>query len=150
MGYVTVDNITDKVLAVMATTPDPRLREITTALVRHLHAFIRDIRPSDVEFEQACEFLVGLGQNTSEKKNEVILASDILGASTLITLQNDNVHPQLPECDKTDSALLGPFWRAQSPDCALGDCIARGQEAGVTGQRLQVSGTADGRCRFAR
>lgn len=141
MPFVTVENITDQVLEVMAKTPDPRLREITSALVKHLHGFIREVQPTDAEFEKACAFLVGLGQSSSDKKNEVILASDILGASTLITLQNDRSDEVPSGSGKTDSALLGPFWRAASPEFALGECIARGQEASMPGQTLQVSGT---------
>jgi catechol 1,2-dioxygenase len=136
MDFVTTQNITDKVLAVMATTPDPRLREITTALVTHLHALIREVKPTDAEFEAACHFLVSLGQATSEKKNEVILASDILGASTLITLQNNT-----QKHGETDAALLGPFWRANAPEFPLGANIARGAEASAPGQALNVAGT---------
>lgn len=140
MGYITVDNLTQQVLGVMRQTPDPRLREVMTALVTHLHAFVRDIEPSDAEFEQACAFLVGLGQATSARKNEVILASDILGASTLITLLNDQKRAAGAAVDKTCSALLGPFWRADAPMLALGDSIARGQEANAPGKTLYVSG----------
>ena len=140
MNFVSADNITQKVLEVMAQVPDPRLREVSSALVRHLHAFIREVRPTDVEFETACAFMVGLGKATSEKKNEVILASDILGASTLITLQNDQAHVA-PDAGKTASALLGPFWRAASPPCTPGDSIARGAEADAPGQTLLVQGT---------
>ena len=141
MQYVTVENITAKVIDVMAQTPDPRLREISVALVKHLHAFIREVKPTDAEFEQACAFLVGLGKATSEKKNEVILASDILGASTLISLQNDQCQMSELKQEKTNSALLGPFWRAHAPICAKGDSIARGPEASLPGQLLLVSGT---------
>jgi catechol 1,2-dioxygenase len=136
MEFVTTQNITDKVLAVMATTPDPRLREITTASVTHLHALIREVKPTDAEFEAACHFLVSLGKATSERKNEVILASDILGASTLITLQNNT-----QKHGETDAALLGPFWRANAPEFPLGANIARGAEASAPGQALNVAGT---------
>jgi catechol 1,2-dioxygenase len=136
MSFVTTQNITDKVLAVMANTPDPRLREITTALVTHLHALIREVKPTDAEFEVACQFIVGLGKATSEIKNEAILASDILGASTLITLQNNTQHH-----GETDAALLGPFWRANAPEFPLGGTIARGAEAQLPGQSLSVTGT---------
>jgi catechol 1,2-dioxygenase len=144
MNYVTAENITATVLAAMANTPDPRLREIMTALVTHLHALIRDVKPTDVEFETACQFLVGLGKATSDKKNEVILASDILGASSLITLQNNGNTSNSDQTlgnPQTDPALLGPFWRANSPEFALGQSIARGTEAQKADQRLEVSGT---------
>lgn len=144
MNYVTADNITTTVLAAMADTPDPRLRGIMTALVTHLHALIREVKPTDIEFEAACSFLVGLGKATSDKKNEMILASDILGASSLITLQNNgntsNSNQTLSN-PQTDPALLGPFWRANSPEFALGQSIARGAEAQLADQRLEVSGT---------
>ena len=141
MQYVAVENITAKVIDTLAQTPNPRLREISVALVKHLHAFIREVKPTDVEFEQGCAFLVGLGQATSEKKNEVILASDILGASTLVSLQNDQHQKPNLKHEKTNSALLGPFWRANAPICAQGDSIARGSEASSPGQLLLVSGT---------
>lgn len=139
MSFVTAENITRKVLDVMALVPDARLREVSSALVRHLHALIREVRPTDAEFEAACEFVVALGKSTSDKKNEVILAADILGASSLITLQNDVIKAE-PGAGKTASALLGPFWRAASPLCNLGDSIARGAEAGAPGQSLKVQG----------
>lgn len=140
MKYVTADNITATVLAAMADTPDPRLREISAALVTHLHAFIREIKPSDAEFEAACHFLVGLGKATSAQKNEVILASDILGASSLIALQNNGKTSHVMSNPQTDPALLGPFWRANSPEFALGQSIARGTEAEQAEQRLEVTG----------
>jgi catechol 1,2-dioxygenase len=135
-----LQNITEEVCAAMAQSPNPRLAQITQSLVKHLHAFVREVRPSEEEFERGCEFLVHLGQASNAKKNEVILASDILGASTLITLLNN------PEsAGKTDTALLGPFWRAGAPQCELGDDIARQTHSGelplwVRGQVCQSSG----------
>lgn len=135
-----LDNLTQHVCAVMAQTSDPRLAQISEGLVRHLHAFIKEIKPTEEEFELGCAFIVALGQATNERKNEVILASDILGASTLITLLN---HPE--SAGKTDTALLGPFWRSGAPMCALGDNIARQSESQaspleVRGSVLNASG----------
>lgn len=141
MNFVTVGNITQQVQAIMSRIPDPRLRQVSSALVDHLHAFIRDVRPTGAEFEAACAFVVGLGQSTSERKNEVILASDILGASTLITLMNDDRSVGEQANVKTDAALLGPFWRAGAPEFENGQCIARGQEASGLTHMLRVSGT---------
>ena len=137
MTFVTKENITELVLEVFERTPEPRLREVMQSLVKHLHAFIREVEPSDTEFEQGCEFLVSLGKNTSEKKNEVILASDILGASTLITLINNVKRAEQAGQFQTESALLGPFWRANAPFCEAGDTIARGNTQGMP---LEVRG----------
>ena len=119
-------------LDAMARTPDPRLREVMASLTRHLHAFVQEVRLNEDEFEHALEFIVAIGQATGEKKNEVVLAADILGVSTLVALQN-NQDPQ----GESPAALLGPFWRANAPDCQCGDSIAR---SGTPGTPLEVSG----------
>ncbi len=119
-------------LDAMARTPDPRLREVMASLTRHLHAFVQEVRLNEDEFEHALEFIVAIGQATGEKKNEVVLAADILGVSTLVALQN-NQDPQ----GESPAALLGPFWRANAPDCQCGDSIAR---SGTPGVPLEVSG----------
>ena len=140
MTFVTRDNITEKVAEVFQNTPDPRLREVMTSLVKHLHAFIREVEPTDPEFEMGCEFLVSLGKATSEKKNEVILASDILGASTLITLINNDKRSESSGKLRTDSALLGPFWRKNAPTYEAGANISHGPEAQETEHAFFISG----------
>ncbi len=131
--------VTDAAIAAMAGTPDARLRTVMAALVRHAHAFIREVQPTEDEFEYAMRFIVGLGQATNDKKNEVVLAMDVLGISTLVGLLN---HPLTQ--GQTAAALLGPFWRANAPVCALGDNIARGGTPGlpliVSGQVRDVAG----------
>ncbi len=119
-------------LDAMERTPDPRLREVISSLTRHLHAFVLEVKLTEDEFEHALEFIVAIGQASGEKKNEVVLAADILGVSTLVALQN-NQDPQ----GESPAALLGPFWRANAPDCATGDSIAR---SGTPGIPLSVSG----------
>lgn len=113
------------VLAAMERTPDPRLRELMAALTRHLHAFVQEVRLTEKEFERALEFLVDIGKASGDKKNEVVLAADLLGVSTLVALQNS--HPSA----ESHAALLGPFWRASSPICQSGDSIARGSTPGT-------------------
>ena len=140
MTFVTRDNITEKVAEVFQNTPDPRLREVMTSLVKHLHAFIREVEPTDPEFEIGCEFLVNLGKATSEKKNEVILASDILGASTLITLINNDKRSESSGKLRTDSALLGPFWRKNAPTYEAGANISHGPEAQEAEHAFFISG----------
>ena len=130
-----IDNQADLTLAVeqaMAHTPDARLREIMAALVRHAHAFIREVRPNEEEFEKGIDFLVGIGQATGATKNEVVLAADILGISTLVGLLNSPL-----DGVRTAPALLGPFWRKNVPECQLGESIVR---CDVSGRRLKVKG----------
>jgi catechol 1,2-dioxygenase len=129
------DSITGIVERAMSRTPDPRLRAVMQSLVRHLHAFVREVRPTEEEFERGIDYLVRLGQATGPEKNEVILISDLLGVSTLVMLLNNAIGR-----GETDAALLGPFWRGNSPDCASGDCIARDAKGG---EALEVHGTVE-------
>ena len=133
----TPESLLPLVLAAMDRAPDSRLRELMASLVTHLHRFVIESRVSEAEFERAVAFLVGIGQATGPTKNEVILASDLLGVSTLVALLNN---PGSSGLD-SDAALLGPFWRANAPVCAPGTNIAR---EGTQGELLAVSGTVRG------
>ncbi len=137
MKYITQETLTEQVLEAMKGTTDARLREVCNALVKHLHAFVREVKPSVKEFEHGCDFLVSLGQSSSAKKNEVILALDILGVSALVTLLNDQDNHAHA---KTDAALLGPFWRSASPAYPAGANIARGTDAESPDQVMRVCG----------
>ncbi|MGF6535630.1 protocatechuate 3,4-dioxygenase beta subunit [Paraburkholderia sp. GAS206C] len=112
------DWITDVVLAAMSRTDDARLKQIVDALVRHAHAFFREVRLTDQEFEKGIEFVKAIGQATVDDHNEVVLCSDVLGFSTLVTLLNT-----IDKTDRTPGALLGPFYRGNSPEYRNGDCI---------------------------
>ena len=131
----TPESLLPLVLQAMANTPDARLRELMASLTTHLHLFVRENRVTEAEFETAVGFLVGIGQATGEKKNEVILASDLLGVSTLVALLNN---PGSGEKAESHATLLGPFWRKNAPVCAAGDNIARGDTPGLP---LEVKGT---------
>lgn len=120
-------DVTPTVLAAMADTNNPRLKEIMTALVTHLHHFVLETRPTEEEFEYALRWIVEIGQLTNEFHNEVVLAADVLGASTLIDLINNNGMQ-----GETMSALLGPFYRGHAPLCQSGDCIARSDTPGAS------------------
>jgi len=134
MNIVTTpESVLQIALQAMERTPDARLRSVMAALTRHLHAFVREVELSEDEFERALEFLVAIGQASGETKNEVVLAADLLGVSTLVALLN-NQDPQ----GESPAALLGPFWRANAPLCDGGESIARSETPGVP---LEVAGT---------
>lgn len=139
-GVVTgADSVTGIVLKAMSRTADPRLRELMTALVKHLHAFAHEVRLTEEEWEHALDFLLRVGQASGAKKNEMILLSDLLGLSTLVVLLNNEQGK-----GETDAALLGPFWRDQSPICAPGESISRDSRGGepltVRGRVKDISG----------
>jgi len=120
------DDVTGAVLAAMAGASNPRLEEIMASLVRHLHAFAREVRLTEPEWETAVAFVVGLGQRTNDTHNEVVLCSDAVGFSTLVCLLNNGNAGNT----ETAAALLGPFWRANSPRTADGGSIVRSPTPG--------------------
>jgi catechol 1,2-dioxygenase len=126
------------VLQAMSHTPDARLRQLMASLATHLHQFVLENAVTEAEFERAVGFLIDIGQATGETKNEVILAADLLGVSTLVALLNN---PAGKAESHSHAALLGPFWRANAPVCATGDCIARGATEGLP---LEVNGSVFG------
>lgn len=126
-------SVTPIVDAAMANTENPRLRFLMASLVRHLHAFVRETRLTDEEFEAGLEFLAAIGQATHGKHNEVVLAADVLGLSTLVTAINNGTTD-----GRTPGALLGPFYRANAPRYACGDCVVQDDAPGLP---LFVSGT---------
>jgi hydroxyquinol 1,2-dioxygenase len=136
-----------------AHTPDPRLRELLTSLVRHLHAFVRDTEPTIAEWERAIEFLTATGQKCDGERQEFILLSDVLGVSMLVeTINNRTTVPargglggSSPRASTaTESTVLGPFHMVTSPRRQLGDSIdlvGTGPPCVVTGRVLSVGGT---------
>ncbi len=140
----TPESILPLVIEAMSRTPDVRLRELMASLTSHLHAFIMETQVTEEEFERAVKFLIDIGQATGEKTNEVILAADLLGVSSLVAVLNNPAnHLQHDEHAAEEfashAALLGPFWRANAPFCQAGDSIARGNTQGIP---LEVRGVA--------
>ncbi len=132
--------MTEVVLRSMSRTPDPRLREVMTSLVRHAHAFLRETKITEQEWEAGVDFVMRLGQASGPTKNEVVLASDLLGISPLVVMLNKAL------AEGTDPALLGPFWRERSPVCKPGESIARdakgGEPLSVEGRVIDPDGKA--------
>jgi catechol 1,2-dioxygenase len=104
-------DLTEAVVAVMERTADPRLREIMSSLIRHLHGFIRDVRLTEDEFRAATAIIARMGQLTTDTHNEVVLMAGSLGVSSLVCLLNNGDGG----ATETSAAMLGPFWRMHSP-----------------------------------
>lgn len=121
-----VDSVTDLVLRAMSRTPDARLREIMDSFVRHLHAFTREVRLTEAEYDVAIDFLNRIGKATHDAHNEGILSADAVGFSTLVCLLNNGLHG----APQTEAALLGPFWRDNAPFTPDGASIIRSPTPG--------------------
>lgn len=120
------EDVTRAVLEAFEKTPDPRLREILTAFVRHLHGFAREVRLTEEEFHQACNYVVQLGQKSNASHNEAVLMAGSLGLSSLICLLNNGSKGQT----ETSASMLGPFWRLNSPRTENGASIVRSPTPG--------------------
>lgn len=124
--------VTEQVLESFAATADPRLRELMSSLVTHLHAFIRDVGLTESEWDAAIAFLTRVGHITDERRQEFILLSDVLGASMLTIAVN---HPASEGA--TESTVFGPFFVDDSPQVEAGGDIT----GGAPGEPCWVEGT---------
>ncbi|QUQ65547.1 dioxygenase family protein [Kutzneria sp. CA-103260] len=131
MELVTEDNITELAARRWATARDPRTRELLTALVRHLHAFAREVRLTEDEWMAAIQWLTATGQISDEKREEFILTSDVLGLSMLVVQMNRRFDEAA-----TPATVLGPFHIDGSPELAFGGDMSDG----VPGIPLYLSG----------
>jgi hydroxyquinol 1,2-dioxygenase len=127
--------ITDAVVARFAATPDRRTREIMTSLVRHLHAFARDVRLSEAEWIRGIEFLTATGKMCDDKRQEFILLSDTLGLSMLTVAMNND---KPPGC--TEPTVFGPFHVEGAPHYANGGDVANGAKGEPCLVRCTVRG----------
>lgn len=121
--------LTEAVVYEMRNTEDARVREILESLVRHLHAFAREVKLTEPEFDAAIRIVAELGQKTTASHNEVRLMAGSLGLSTLVCLMN-NGEGSLDEEKDTSANLLGPFWRKDSPTTPKGGSIVRSSTPG--------------------
>ena len=129
------------VAASFADTPDPRLRQVMTSLVQHLHAFVKDVELSEEEWGFAIDFLTRTGHMSNEVRQEFILLSDVLGVSMLVETINHRTGGT-----STESTVLGPFHMVESPVRELGadialdgkgtPCLVSGQVTGPDGEPL--------------
>jgi len=119
-------DVTKAVLGEVARAPNPRLRELMAAFVRHLHDFAREVKLTEEEFHAAMAYIVSLGKHSNENHNEAVLMAGSLGFSALICLLNNGDHGQT----ETDANQLGPFWRMHSPKTENGGTIVRSPTPG--------------------
>jgi len=132
MQLVTEDNITALAAERWSTARDPRTAELLTALVRHLHDFAREVRLTEAEWMAAIDWLTRTGQISDAKREEFILASDVLGLSMLVVQMNHRLDPAA-----TPATVLGPFHIEGSPEFGYGEDMSQG----LPGTPLLVHGT---------
>ncbi|MBW4041719.1 MAG: hydroxyquinol 1,2-dioxygenase [Acidobacteria bacterium] len=112
-------DLVETVVASFDHAPDERYREVMQSLVRHLHAFIRDVRLTEAEWQRAVEFLTAVGRITDDRRQEFVLLSDVLGASMQTVAVNNEA-----SANATEATVFGPFFVRDAPLIEQGGDIA--------------------------
>ncbi|MCW2726246.1 MAG: hypothetical protein JWN35_3167 [Frankiales bacterium] len=134
----TPGTLLSQVLAQLQASPEPRMREVMTSLVRHLHEFAAEVRLTDREWAAAVGFLTETGR--LPERDEFILLSDTLGLSMLVDLLGGHAAE-----GATETTVLGPFYVPDSPRRGNGTSTAErpsGDPAFVSGRVLGTDGTS--------
>jgi hydroxyquinol 1,2-dioxygenase len=136
--YFTEEQSAATVNARMGADTSPRLREVMGSLVRHLHAFAKEIELTQAEWDVAIDFLTRTGQICSGERQEFILLSDVLGFSMLV----DAINNRRP-AGATENTVLGPFHVADAPIREMGANISldgKGESCLFEGRVLDLQG----------
>jgi catechol 1,2-dioxygenase len=116
----------------------PRLTQVMTSLVSHLHAFIKDVELTEAEWSSAIDFLTETGHMCSDTRQEFILLSDTLGVSMLV----DAINHRRP-LGATENTVFGPFHVDNAPVRQMGDMISldgKGETCLYEGRVLALDG----------
>ncbi|EWM17937.1 catechol 1,2-dioxygenase [Kutzneria sp. 744] len=129
-GAPDLSALTAQVIASFDETPSPRLKQLITDLVRHLHHFAVHNDVTEDEWLFAIDFLTRTGQISDDKRKEFVLLSDTLGVSSVVDALTNSRSPLT-----TPSAVLGPFYVEGPPAMEHGADIS----GGLAGDPLWVS-----------
>jgi hydroxyquinol 1,2-dioxygenase len=134
------DTLTAEVLARLSKTKNPRLREIMTSAIKHLHAFATEVHLTEEEWFEGIKFLTQVGQKCDGKRQEFILLSDVLGLSMLTVALNHKTEP-----GATEATVLGPFFAHGAKEYGYGadlreGATMKGEDVWVSGRVLSVDG----------
>ena len=132
MPYATEKNLTDLALKQWEACNSPRLRQIMQSMVKHLHGFVRETDVTQEEWLAAMDWLARTGKLCTDKRQEFILFSDVLGISMLV----DTINHRFPT-GATPSTVMGPFHIEGSPEMPMGADIAEG----LSGETCFLAGT---------
>lgn len=136
MSNASTNAFTESVVAAMSPDMDPRARLVMASLIRHIHDFAREVNLTTEEWLAGLDLLIRAGKMSDDKRNEMILLSDIIGLESLV----DTLDHQA-EGGATESAVLGPFYREGAPILPNGASIVQG---GETGPMALVQGCVTG------
>ena len=138
-GYFTEENSAEVVAARNANASNERLRDCVNILVKHIHAAVKEMEPSQDEWFEAIMFLTRTGQTCNDWRQEFILLSDVTGVSMLV----DAINNRKPS-GASESTVLGPFHVEDAPELPMGADIcldSKGEPMLVRGRILDTKGS---------
>jgi len=124
MTITKIEDITADAIGRMEGCSSPRLRELMTGLIRHLHDFVSEYQLTEAEWMTAIQFLTRTGQTCTEHRQEFILLSDVLAVSMVVDAVNHHADGAV-----TESTILGPFYDGKQPELPYGGSILRRGES---------------------
>ncbi|MEM1361807.1 MAG: intradiol ring-cleavage dioxygenase [Pseudomonadota bacterium] len=139
LGFFTEENSAEVVIARNAGAENERLKEVMAALIRHIHAAVKEIEPTQEEWLEAIKFLTATGHKCDDWRQEFILLSDSMGVSMLV----DAINNRKPS-GASESTVLGPFHVPDAPELPMGSNICKdnkGEPMLVEGRVSSTDGT---------
>jgi hydroxyquinol 1,2-dioxygenase len=138
MRQYTEDTLTEAVISRLKDVKDARFKQLMTSLIRHLHAFAKDVQLTEEEWFEAIKFLTAVGQKCDGKRQEFILLSDVLGLSMMTVAINHKAEP-----GATEATVLGPFFAHGAKEFEYGGDLRegatlKGEDVWVCGRVLEV------------
>ena len=127
------ERLLDVVVATFDNSPDARMKEVLTSLIKHLHEFVSEVHLTRDEWFAGIKFLTAVGQKCDDVRQEFILLSDTLGVSSLVEMINYKGTE-----GSTENTVLGPFYVPRSPHYSNDASIVLDDDSG---ERLHVHGT---------
>src|SRR3954462_6036766 len=140
MRQFTEDTLTEAVVERLKGVKDARLKQIMTSLIRHVHAFAKEVELTEEEWFEGIKFLTAVGQKCDGKRQEFILLSDVLGLSMMTVAINHKTDP-----GATEATVLGPFFAHGAKEFGYGGDLRegatmKGEDVWVSGRVLSVDG----------
>ena len=129
-------SVTEAAMRSFSQASDPRLGQVMTLLVKHLHAFVAESQLTKEEWLKGLAFLTQSAAITDSERNEFSLLSDIMGISSMVDVVSQ------PE-GGTSSSVLGPFHNHDSLERPNGVDLCgdqAGQKTWLHGRVLDVLG----------
>ena len=159
MAQLEATDLAQAVIARMADCRSPRFKQVLTALVKHAHAFVREVELRPEEWMTGIQFLTATGKKCDEKRQEFILLSDTLGLSMLVVAVDQMKGERAAQAqartggvrptEATEATVQGPFYWEGSPELALGSDIGKGvpgEPAFYSGRVTDTAGRGIANC----